>query len=108
MAQKSIILLLFVVFCSSRAVSQNIQLIDSLRSQVASSEGMAKYTLLNDLAWEYRSAYPDSTIFYAQQAYDLGRTLNLSFGLAEPLNFVGVAYNNKGDKIKAYDFYDQA
>ncbi len=69
---------------------------------------MAKYSLLNDLAWEYRSAYPDSTVYYAKQAYNLGRQLNLSFGLAEPLNFIGVAYNNGGDKIKAYDYYDQA
>ena len=91
-----------------RAVSQNIHLIDSLRGKVATTEGMAKYTLLNDLAWEYRSAYPDSTVFYAQQAYDLGQKLNLTFGLAEPLNFIGVAYNNKGDKIRAYEFYDQA
>ena len=108
MAQKRIILLLFVVFCSLRGVSQNIHLIDSLRGKVATTEGIAKYTLLNDLAWEYRSAYPDSTVIYAQRAYDLGRQLNLTFGLAEPLNFIGVAYNNKGDKIKAYEFYDEA
>ena len=108
MAQKRIILFVVVVLCSLRAFSQNIQLIDSLRAKVAASDGMAKYTLLNDLAWEYRSAYPDSTVFYAQQAYDLGRELNLSTGLAEPLNFIGVAYNNAGDKIKAYEFYDQA
>jgi tetratricopeptide (TPR) repeat protein len=107
-AQKRIILLLFVVFCSFRAVSQNIHLIDSLRRKLPTTEGSAKFDLLNDLAWEHRNAYPDSTVFYAQKAFDLGKELKMAVGLAEPLNFIGVAYTNKGDKIKAYDFYDQA
>src|SRR5690606_3717435 len=61
-----------------------------------------------DLAWEYRWALPDSTIFYAEIAYDLGKGLNLSKNLAEPLNFIGVAYNYKGNRLKAYEYYDQA
>ncbi|MBA4054630.1 MAG: hypothetical protein C0490_07960 [Marivirga sp.] len=108
MAKKTLILSLFLVFWSFCAVSQNIQLIDSLRGRISSAEGEARFKLLNDLAWEYRSAYPDSTIFYAQQAHDLGKNLNLTPGLSEPLNFIGVAYNYKGDRIKSYEFYDQA
>jgi tetratricopeptide (TPR) repeat protein len=107
-AQKRIILILFIGFCSFRAVSQNIHLIDSLRGKLKGTEGKARLAILNDLAWEYRSAYPDSTIIYAQQAFDLGNQLKVPIGLAEPLNFIGVAYNYKGDRIKSYEYYDQA
>lgn len=64
--------------------------------------------LLDDLAWEYRWAYPDSTIHYATQASVLGRELKLTKGLAEPLNFIGVAYNYKGDRIQSFEHYQKA
>ncbi len=108
MAKKPVIFSLFLVFWSFCAVSQNIHLIDSLRRKISSTEGEKRFSLLDDLAWEYRSAYPDSTIMYALQAYELGKELGLSRGLAEPLNFIGVAYNYKGDRIKSYEYYDQA
>src|SRR5690606_35168756 len=28
--------------------------------------------------------------------------------MAEPLNFIGVAYNYKGDRLKAFEYYEQA
>ena len=45
--------------------------------------------------------------FTAKQAFDLGKQLNLTIGLAEPFNFIGVAYNNKGDRLKSYEYYDR-
>lgn len=108
MAKKTLILSLLHVFCSFCALAQNIHLIDSLRGKLSFTDGNGKFALLNDLAWEYRSAYPDSTIFYAKKAYSLGQELKLTIGLAEPLNFMGVAANNKGDRLKAYEYYDQA
>lgn len=90
------------------AHSQNIQLIQELRTKVAQSTGAEKYHALNDLAWEYRSAYPDSTILYSKQAYALARSLGFTKGLAESPNFIGVAYNYKGDRIKAYESYEEA
>jgi len=107
-AKKHLLLSLFLIFLPCIAFAQNIHLIDSLRALLSSVEGKAKFDLLNDLAWEYRSAYPDSTILYAKKAYALGLELKLSVGLAEPLNFIGVAYNNKGDRLKSYEYYDQA
>lgn len=107
MIRKVFFPLLFIV-CYLPVFSQNIHLIQALRGKVASATGNEKFGLLNDLAWEYRSAYPDSTVHFASQAYELGKQLNLTIGLSEPLNFIGVAYNNKGDRIKSYDYYDQA
>lgn len=63
---------------------------------------------MNDLAWEYRFAYPDSTIYYSTQAYELGKALNLKHGLSRPLNYIGVAYDKKGEPINSYDVYMRA
>jgi signal transduction histidine kinase len=87
---------------------QNLQLIDSIRAKLAVSENAERFDLLNNLAWEYRWAYPDSTIIYAKQAYKLGRRLALNTGLARSLNFMGVAYNYKGNRLDAYESYDSA
>lgn len=109
MAKKLLILFFFFfVFWSFRGVAQNIHLIDSLREELTQAEGKKRFVLLNDLAWEYRSAYPDSTIHLGEKAYELGQQLKLETGLAEPLNFIGVAYNTKGDRLKTYEYYDQA
>jgi signal transduction histidine kinase len=98
----------FLLFISIPAGAQNLELIDSLRSQLGKAAGKNRFELLNDLAWEYRFAEPDSTIAIAQQAYDLGKELTLKKGLAESLNFIGVAYNYKGERLKAFELYDQA
>ena len=93
---------------SLAAAGQNLELIQKIRKDLSGSEKQQRFQLLTDLSWEYRWAYPDSTIYFASQAYELGKNLQLAKGLAEPLNFIGVAYNYKGDRIQAYDFYDQA
>jgi signal transduction histidine kinase len=89
--------------------SQNQRKIDSLRKVlVRTTGGVARYNLLNDLAWEYRFAYPDSTIAYSKKAFAFGKILNLPTDLARSLNFQGVAYNYKGDRLSAYDAYVEA
>lgn len=99
---------LLIIVCHLPVFGQNIHLIRELRKKAASATGEEKFNFLNDLAWEYRSAYPDSTVHFASEAFELGKQLQLTTGLSEPLNFIGVAYNNKGDRIKSYDYYDQA
>jgi signal transduction histidine kinase len=107
---KTLIFLSSLLFYWTSSFSQNIQLIDSLRLRVKSytAEDQKKFELLNDLAWEHRWANPDSTIYYSQKALALGKKLNLSKGLAKPLNFMGVAYNYKGNRITAFETYDEA
>jgi signal transduction histidine kinase len=90
------------------ADGQNLELIQKLKGKLLRSEKNARFEALTDLAWEYRWAYPDSTIYYAGQAYELGQQLKLSKHLSEPLNFIGIAYNYKGNRILAYDYYDKA
>lgn len=102
------LLLLLAFSLTTTCFAQNRELIDSLRGVLTTAKDLQRYHVLNDLAWEYRWSTPDSTIALAQKGYDLGMKLNLQTGLAEPLNFIGVAYNYKGDKLQAFDFYDKA
>jgi signal transduction histidine kinase len=98
----------FIILCWSFSVqSQNLELIKNLKTQLKTAKGERKFELLGDLAWEYRWAYPDSTIHYANQAFELGTTLKLN-KLARPLNFIGVAYNYKGDNIQSFENYQSA
>lgn len=85
-----------------------MELITKLKGELKNSEKEKRFHVLSKLAWEYRWAYPDSTIYYASEAYILGQNLKLSKGVSEPLNFIGVAYNYKGDRINAYEYYDKA
>lgn len=105
---KKIILFLTILGLSCPVLSQNLQLIDSLKIQLRDAEEQRRFHLLNDLAWEYRWAYPDSTIHYATLASSLGSVLNLSKSLAEPINFIGVAHNYKGNRLMAFEHYDKA
>lgn len=102
------LVLTFLVTLSLVAQGQNLDLIQKIKKDLRNSKSERRFELLTDLSWEYRWAYPDSTIILAGQAYQIGKELKISKGLARPLNFIGVAYNYKGDRIKAYDYYDEA
>lgn len=92
-----------------RALTQDYDRIAGIKQKIAlTKEGVEQYQLMGDLAFEYRFAYPDSTIYFSKKAYDLGLKLNLKTGLARPYNFIGVAYNYKGDRLAAYEAYAKA
>ena len=97
---------ILIVALSLPGLSQNIELIDQLNSQLPAARGKERFELLNQLAWEYRASYPDSAIRLATQAEALGQTLALS--TARSLNYIGVGNNYKGNYIRAYDFYERA
>lgn len=89
-------------------VAQNLLKIDSLKKELPHASVENRYQLLNELAWEYRFAFPDSTIIYGEKAYWLATQLRLPSDRARALNYQGVAYNYKGDRLKAYDLYSKA
>ena len=105
---KKILGIFFLLFAPALLVAQNMQKIDSLKNKLKQPAAQNRCELLNNLAWEFRFAYPDSTIIYGEQAYALGNELHLTTDQARSLNYVGVAYNYKGERLKAYDFFTQA
>ena len=100
--------LLGCLFCTFWGYSQNEQNIRLLKQQVKGASGSLKFDLLNDLAWEYRFAYPDSCILYAENAFAYGESIQLKTGLARSLNIIGIATNYAGDIPKAYYLYSEA
>ena len=88
--------------------TQNEENIRLLKQQVKNANGSLRFNLLNDLAWEYRFAYPDSCIFYAEKAFAYGKSIELKTGLARSLNIIGIAMNYSGDISKTYAYYSDA
>jgi signal transduction histidine kinase/tetratricopeptide (TPR) repeat protein len=108
---RKLIRLIFVgllVLGNSLASAQIQSLIDSLKQKLPTSTGPSRFDILNALAWEYRFAYPDSTIYFAQQAYDFGKTLGVEIRLAVPLNYMGIAYNYNGNRIASLEYHHEA
>ncbi|MFM9838020.1 MAG: ATP-binding protein [Cyclobacteriaceae bacterium] len=105
---KRISLLILLMFVSMAGFGQYQALIDSLKTKLKDTPTNKQFALLNSIGWEYRFAHPDSTIYYAKKAYDLGRVVELKKDLAKSLNFIGVAYNYKGDRLKSYEYYQEA
>ncbi len=98
----------FLILCSFHSFSQNLAVIDSLNHALRKARGQQQFELLTAIGFEYRYSYPDSTIFYCTQSYELGKRLELEKELSKPLSFIGLAYANKGDYKKSLDYHYQA
>lgn len=96
------------LFLPLAAFAQNLELIEKIKSTLPKQETEHRYNVLNDLAWEYRFAYPDSTIYYSELAFKLGQKLKLAKGLGRAVNVIGIAFNYKGERLKAFEYYSQA
>ncbi len=102
-----LLLLCLVISISGRA--QDVSLLDSLRSELLSaSDATVTSDLYEKFAWEFRKAFPDSTIHYAQKSIALIEKEGLAKNTAQALTFIGVAYQYKGENIKSFDFYTEA
>ncbi|WKK78708.2 tetratricopeptide repeat protein [Marivirga salinae] len=90
-------------------MAQNKTAIDSLKNTLSNSSSSAKIQTYNQLAWEYRKSFPDSTIFYSQKAIELSSSNpELAEEIVKALNFKGVGYFYGGENIKAFEHYQQA
>lgn len=88
--------------------AQNIFVIDSLRHQLHTADDQTRFDILNSIGFEYRYSYPDSTIHYCTQAYELGKKIKLQKSLSRPLSFIGLAYTNRGNYKESLKFHELA
>jgi signal transduction histidine kinase len=101
--------LLLIIVLSYQALAQNQLVIDSLSQRLQNAEPREKIDLYNQLAWEFRKSFPDSTVIFSQKAIDLASsTVELNKKIVKSLNFNGVGYFYLGENIKAYERYQQA
>lgn len=101
-------LLTFFVLFAYSAGAQNIPRIDSLKALLPRAAGVQKFSLLNDLGFEYRLFSPDSTIYYCKEAYALGKDLQVKKNLSKPLSFIGLASAYKGDYKTSFEYHQEA
>jgi tetratricopeptide (TPR) repeat protein len=100
----------FVATCffSIEGQCQNLKLIETYRAGLKTASPERRFELLNSIGFEYRYSIPDSTIFYCNQALELGKEIKIGRELSRPLSFIGLAKSNQGDYKAALDFHTQA
>jgi len=106
--KRSLVIFIVWTLVSLTSWGQNVPLIDSLSKGLKKAQGEKQFSLLNAIGFEYRYSFPDSTIFYCTQSYELGKRLDLAKDLSKPLSFIGLAYANKGDYKRSLDFHYQS
>ena len=90
---------------AQQATGQNLDILDSLQSVLTTQSGKDQFETLNAIGFEYRYSFPDSTIFYCNKAYELGKSLGLPKDLSKPLSFIGLAYANKGAYNQSAEYH---
>jgi tetratricopeptide (TPR) repeat protein len=99
--------LLLLMLAAWPLAAQDLSAIQKIKEAIASRNGKEKFNALCQLAWEYRVAQPDSGIYYAKQAFELGKSLTLA-GIAEPINLIGLSSYHKGNVLDAYENFKMA
>lgn len=97
-----------IFFISLNLAAQDVEKISLLRQQLNSAKGAARFDILNKIAFEYRSSFPDSAISYGTKALDVAKQTGITKGLATSLNNIGLGNYYKGNLVRAFDFYEEA
>ncbi|SMG21339.1 Signal transduction histidine kinase [Marivirga sericea] len=88
---------------------QNQAVIDSLKNTLEGAGPSEKIDTYNQLAWEYRKSFPDSTVIFSQKAIEIAsESVELNEKVVKSLNFKGVGHFYGGENIIAFDYYQQA
>ena len=102
----------YLLICLSAGVftlsAQDQGKILEYRNMLRQADDIGRFDLFCKISFEYRNSFPDSTIYYGNEALKLGEQLKLAKGLARPLSFIAFGYSAKGDLVKSFRFHDQA
>ena len=82
--------------------------IDSLRSVLESVDGQKRANVLNQLSWEYRNLNSDSCLYFANAANQHSHQISYTDGIIQSLNYLGIAYRNKSEYSKAFEYFMEA
>ncbi len=100
--------LTIIILIHFQSFSQNLAKIDSLKLLLKDAKIYARVQLYNQIGWEYRMSYPDSTLYYCDQAMVIGEQHFLQDGIAQSLNFKGIASMYKGNYADAFQYHKDA
>jgi len=105
---KKVIFVFSFLFLAIFCFGQNQHLIDSLKRSFTKSSPEEQFKLLNEIGFQYRLSFPDSTVFYCLKAYELGLQIKVKKELSKPLSFIGLASAYKGDFETALDYHNRS
>jgi signal transduction histidine kinase len=88
--------------------AQNKSVIDSLKSDLATSQGEPRVRTLNALCWEFRTFDQTKAIEYGLQALGLAEQLQFKSGMASAYNNLGIVYRRRGNYPQALDYHLKA
>lgn len=106
--KRFLLIILFHPIATFPLLGQNLSKIDSLKIQLTNANVPTQIDLFNQIGWEYRLSYPDSTIFYCDQAIRLGNKHLIHDQITQSLNYKGIASMYKGNYSDAYQFHTLA
>ncbi|OFX62362.1 MAG: hypothetical protein A2046_03230 [Bacteroidetes bacterium GWA2_30_7] len=82
---------------------------DSLLNIINTSKiDTVKVNTYIELAWLYSTLNPDKSIEYSNLAIEISKKIDNKVGLIDAYNRLGSAYHNKGENIKALEFYQKS
>ncbi len=107
MIQRFLFLFLFYFLNRQVVYSQERSKVDSLVRLIENSIiDSSKVDLLNNLAKQYVSNHPDSTLILTKLSIELSEKINYKKGIAEAHRNAGIVYDNMGEFDKALeDFF---
>ncbi|WP_375579956.1 tetratricopeptide repeat-containing sensor histidine kinase [Marivirga tractuosa] len=107
--RNSFIFLILTIALPYKLIGQNQSVIDSLKNKLQGAGSSELVDTYNQLAWEFRKSYPDSTILFSQKAIEIAsKSVELNEKVVKSLNFKGVGHFYEGENIKAFEYYQQA
>ncbi|GAA5043728.1 histidine kinase [Marivirga lumbricoides] len=102
-----VLITLFFILCVN-ANGQTIGNIAKAKKVIQEGSPTEKTEAYNQLGWEYRKMYPDSSIYFLKTSIELIELYKNDQLLPETYNYLGVAYLYKGDYLKSYDYHEKA
>jgi PAS domain S-box-containing protein len=105
---KKIYFLVLLLFATQLFSSNYFTEVDSLEKILPEVTGNEKLRVLNNLAINYLEYDPQRSIDYGNQALKIAQTLELVDSQATILSIIGVAYEYKGNYLKAIELYEES
>ncbi len=107
-------LIVLLLLCSLSAKAQQAK-VDSIKKIVAKKELMPSFekdttyiVLLNDLSYNYIAVNIDSTNIVGKKALKYSQALGYYEGEIKSYTNIGIYYSEKGNKDKAFDYFNKA
>ncbi len=100
---------IIILLCIVGSVPGQIHsVIDSLKTASNNSDTSVKIAVYNQLGWEYRKMFPDTSIYFLNKSLSLLDKVEDKHLLPETYNFIGVAYWYGGNYLESFDFHTKA